>query len=279
AALTQAELNPKAILPDCLCLPEHEGQFTAALLHSRWLVRTEHAQGFSAEESLLPIIFKSLQDQSEDSLPQVISYSGKPAHDAENWQLAPEELVMEVLTRGALACPFNLLSGRYRPSNQYLKYIRYWRNVGIAALVLITVLVVEQSIDIFRLEKQVKALNQQTMQMTKAALPNVKRFPTTSYLKRALETEVESLSGSGNKSSMLVWLANIGPLLQQSPNITLNTIKFEYTKNEFSFNAQGKDFADFEKLRSLFSEKFKTNLGQLNRANDKVTGAFVLSKE
>ncbi|MGL4826893.1 MAG: type II secretion system protein GspL [Vibrionaceae bacterium] len=279
AALTQADLTPKAILPDCLCLPENEGQFTAAQLHNRWIIRTAHAQGFAAEESLLPIIFKSLQDLNEGELPEVISYSGKPAQDAENWQLAPEELVMEVLTRGAMTSPFNLLSGRYRPSNQYLKYIRYWRNVGIAALVLFTVLVIEQSINIFRLEKQVKELNQQTMQMTKAALPNVKRFPTTSYLKRALDTEVESLSGSGDKSGMLVWLANVGPLLQQSPNITLNTIKFEYAKNEFSFNAQGKDFADFEKLRSLFSAKFKTNLGQLNRAEDKVTGAFVLTKE
>ena len=77
----------------------------------------------------------------------------------------------------------------------------------------------------------------------------------------------------------MIWLAELGPILDGASGIKLDAMRFDRDRGELRLNARGKDFGDFEKLREALSAKYTTELGQLSRDQQGVTGAFVLRKE
>lgn len=280
ADLSQAGLATKRVIPDCLCLPLEEQGYSAALLNERWIVRTAKTSGFAAEADWLPILLTTIQDKQAAGLPPIYSYSPLPNGAGENWQEKPAMLVMEILSQGCGANQFNLLTGPYKPTNQWAKYFRYARELVVAITLLLLVSVVEQVIQTSRMEAEAKAINSQINQAVRSVLPQNQRIPTTSYMRRLLETELSRLSGANSELSFLTILAQIAPALKQVAGIELTAIDYDAKNGQIKFDAQGRDFADFEKLRAALAQSFSTELGRLNK-NDKniVTGAFVLKKE
>lgn len=278
--LGDAGLVVRRLVPDCLCLPLHEEGFSAANLNRRWLLRIDANHGGSAEESWLPVWVASLNAAREDEAPaNVHCYSELPEDAGENWIAEPCELVMQLLAQQAQQNRYNLLTGRYKPQNQIYKYLKPWRGAAIAAGLLLAVLGAEKVADIYQMESEAEQYRTQAESVVRTLLPQNQRIPTTSYLKRLLEGEVNRLSGAGAQSGVMVWMAQLGPLLDSAPGIQLDAMRFDLDRGELRLNARGKDFSDFEKLRVALSDKYNTELGQLSRDNQTVTGAFVLRME
>lgn len=281
SALAEVGMTAKRIIPDCLCLPFIENTFSTAMLNNRWLFRANEALGGSVDESWLPVWIRGLNDdqENEGEVHPVVSYSELPNEAGDNWRCEPTDLVMQLLVQGAMQNNFNLLTGRYKPQNQFYKHLLPWRNAAIALGVLFTVLGVGKVVNIYQMESQIEQYRTQSENQIKKLMPQIKRIPTTSYMKRVLEDELARLSGNGVKTGLLVWLEDVGPILSGAANIELEAMRFDQQRGELRINASGKDFADFEKLRESFSAKYNTELGQLNRDEATVTGAFVLKKE
>ena len=279
--LSEAGLVIRRLIPDCLCLPLNEDAYSAAQLNNRWLVRSGETSGGSAETLWLPVWLRSLHDQGDNDEPMkaVLSYSELPEDAADNWRCEPTELVMLLLSKGAMQSRYNLLVGRYKPQNQLYKHLKPWRSVAIAAGLLVSVLGAEKVAAIYQMEAQAEQYRVQSETRVRALLPQNQRIPTTSYMRRLLEAEVARLSGSGAESGVMIWLAELGPLLEGAKEIQLDAMRFDFDRGELRLNARGKDFGDFEKLRETLSTKYTTELGQLSRDQQSVTGAFVLRKE
>lgn len=186
---------------------------------------------------------------------------------------------MQLLAQQAQQNRYNLLTGRYKPQNQIYKYLKPWRGAAIAAGLLLAVLGAEKVADIYQMEAEAEQYRTQAESVVRTLLPQNQRIPTTSYLKRLLEGEVNRLSGAGAQSGVMVWMSQLGPLLDSAPGIQLDAMRFDLDRGELRLNARGKDFSDFEKLRVALSDKYNTELGQLSRDNQTVTGAFVLRME
>lgn len=281
SALTEAGMTVRRIIPDCLCLPFVEDTISAAMLNGRWLLRSAEALGGSADESWLSAGSQGLNEdpESADNAYSVVSYSGLPKDVGTNWRSEPAELVMLLLAQGAMLNNFNLISGRYKPQNQYYKLLLPWRNAAIALSLVLSVLGVAKVVDIYQMESQSEQYRAQSEKQVRALLPQINRIPTTGYMKRLLEEELARFSGSGVQTGLLAWLEEIAPILSSVSSVQLDAIRFDQSRGELRLNASGKDFADFEKLREAFSVKYKTELGQLNRDETTVTGAFVLKME
>ncbi|MDD1783588.1 type II secretion system protein GspL [Enterovibrio sp. ZSDZ35] len=277
--LSDAGLSVRKCIPDALCLPLQQG-ISAACLNDRWIMRSSETEGYSIEESWLPMWMRGINDsQDGDDILPVVSYSAMPEDAGDNWECEPAEMIMLLLAQGAQQSRYNLLSGKYKPQNQILKHLRPWRGAAIAAGLLLAVLGGEKVADIYQMEAQAAQIRQQSEARVRALLPQNQRIPTTSYMRRLLENEVGRLSGAGVQTGVMIWLAEIGPLMGRVPTIELDSMRFDQDRGELRLNARGKDFSDFEKLREAFAEEFNTELGQLSRNEQSVTGAFVLKKE
>ncbi|WP_082111412.1 type II secretion system protein GspL [Grimontia sp. AD028] len=279
--LTDAGLHVRKLVPDCLCLPMHDDGYSAANLNHRWLMRTGETEGSAVEEGWLPVWMQSINSLHEEDggIKTVYSYSDVPEDMGDNWKTEPCELVMLLLAQQAMQSRHNLLAGRYKPQNQIYKHLKPWRGAAIAAAVLLAVLGGEKIADIYQMEAQAAQYREQSEAKVRALLPQNQRIPTTSYMRRIIEGEVSRLSGGGNQSGVMVWMSELGPLLESAPGIQLDALRFDQDRGELRLNARGKDFGDFEKLREALSTKYNTELGQLSRDQQTVTGAFVLRKE
>ncbi|PKF51403.1 type II secretion system protein GspL [Enterovibrio nigricans] len=278
--LADAGMSVRKIIPDVLCLPLQDDGISAVRFNDRWLLRTSDMEGCAVDEGWLPMWMRSLHDSKDgDDILPVVSYSALPEDAGDNWKSEPAEMVMLLLTQGALLSRFNLLAGKYKPQNQILKHLRPWRGAAIAAGIVLAVLGGEKIAEIYQMEAQTAQIRQQSEARVRALLPQNQRIPTTSYMRRLLENEVGRLSGAGVQTGVMIWLAEIGPLMGRVPSIELDSMRFDQDRGELRLNARGKDFSDFEKLREAFAEDFNTELGQLSRNEQSVTGAFVLKKE
>ncbi len=313
-ALAEVDIFPRHLVPDCLCLPLQENGFSAALLYDKWLVRSSETTGGAAEESWLPVWLDSLglgqpkvqaskassekqenaqsqegkekpgdlavKETQQIDLPlQVTSFSGMPQNHNENWHLEQVENLFSLLAQGAITSPFNLLVGRYKPQNQLAKYLKPWRGAAIAGALLMLVWGGETIFSIYQTEKQAVMYKDQIKKQVTAMFPDNRKIPTTSFMKRLFEDDIKRLSGSSNKEGYLPWLADVAPLIKEVSTIKLDAIRFDRERGEMRLNMRGSDFADFEKLREIFSRKYKTELGQLKRDEAVVTGAFVLERK
>ncbi len=313
-ALAEVGIFPRHLIPDCLCLPLQAPDFSAALLYDKWLLRSSETTGGAAEEAWLPVWLDSLgfgqpkaqmvqtplenqenlesqEDKENSDVPrvketpvdnvpvQVISFSGLPQSHNENWQLEQVDSLFSVLAQGAITSPFNLLVGRYKPQSQLSKHLKPWRGAAFAGVLLMLVWGGESIFSIYQTEKQVELYKAQITEQVTAMFPDNRRIPTTSFMKRLFEEDIKRLSGASTKEGYLPWLAEVAPLIKEVSTIKLDAIRFDRERGEMRLNMRGSDFADFEKLREMFSRKYKTELGQLKRDAAVVTGAFVLMRK
>ncbi len=299
--LAEHQIIPRRVLPDCLCIPSRQNSITTAMFQDKWLVRSGETQGGAAEQAWLPVWLQSLSNTSlteesqseaadskesenaeENSIcnqKDVISFSPLPANAEPHWRYKPTDSVFKEMARLASLSRYNLLTGKYKPQSQLINNLKPWRGAAIAAGILCVIFAVENVISIYQMEAQIAVYKEQTRQDVLDMFPDNKRIPTTSYMKRLFTKEISELTGVNSSVNFMAWMSELAPLIKEVSNTKLESIRFDKSRSELRLTMQGKDFSDFEKLREHFSAKFKTELGQLNRTQNSVTGAFVLEKK
>ena len=300
AALEDADIEIKALIPDCLCLPLFDNGFTAAELDGMWLIRQSESLGIGADEAWLApwlqsqIVPKAEDEESggiadeQESQPEdetasdewvVHYYTEAPDNMPGQWQAETPELVMQLLAQGATESKVNLLSGQYKQQPAWRKFLKPWRKVAIAAGVLLVVMVSEHVLSVRAMEEQALAYKAESERVFRQVLPQFQRVPSQSYLKRQINSELTRLGGGGSTEGILYWLAELQPSLGKVSQLSVQNFRYDQSRNEMRFQAVASEFQHFEQLRTLLDEDFEVELGQLNREGNQVTGAIVLRRK
>ncbi len=125
-------------------------------------------------------------------------------------------------------------------------------------------------------QQQVQVLRSQSEALFRETLPQYQRIPTRSYMVRQMDAEIARLAGQQQDSALLPWLAQLAPMLDDVPGLELQALRYQGNRDALILRAKGRDFAQFERLRGILSEHYATELGQLNRSGDAVSGEFTL---
>lgn len=323
AALREAGIEIKAMLPDCLCLPHFDHSYSAAEIEGQWLIRQSAVQGIAAETTWLAAWLSAQQapivpavdeddadndadhDATEDSdtsaeASEAVSleksspaddtpltaqdivihhYTPAPENMPGRWQAEAPELVMQLLAQGALASKVNMLSGVYKQQPAWRKHLKPWRKVAIAAGMLVAVMAGQHFVSMQAMDKQALAYKAESERIFRQVLPQFKRVPSQSYLKRQMNSELSRLGGSSEDSGLLPWLAQLQPALAKVPQMSMQNFKYDQNRGEIRFQGVAGEFQHFEQLRTLLAENFTVEQGQLNREGNQVTGAVVLRRK
>ncbi|WP_233353485.1 type II secretion system protein GspL [Photobacterium chitinilyticum] len=303
AALNNAGMEVKKLLPDCLCLPLFSDSYSAAELEGQWLIRQSETLGVGAEVSWLDTWLlaqtmptaatKEAGDDNESSAavsvveseteslqPLLIRhYTPAPQGVSGKWQAETPELVMQLLALGAEGSKVNLLSGPYKQQPAWRKYLKPWRKVAIAAGLVLVAVIAEHVVSVQRMEDQAVAYKAESERIFRQVLPQYKRIPSQSYLKRQMSSELARLGGADSEHGVLRWLAEIKPALSKVPQLNVQNLKYDQNRAELRFQASAAEFQHFEQLRTLLAEKFEVQQGQLNKEGSQVIGAVVLRRK
>lgn len=300
AALGEAGIEVKKLLPDCLCLPLFRDGYTAAEIEGLWLVRQSETQGVCAEEAWLgawllaqraPVAAEPAEEDSsgeagtgaeeseEPSALLIHHYTPAPKYMPGQWQPEAPELVMQLLAQEAESSRVNLLSGPYKQQPAWRKYLKPWRKVAIAAGLVLAVMAAEHIISVQNMEQQALAYKAESERIFRQVLPQYKRIPSQSYLKRQINSELARLGGGGTDEGILSWLVKLKPALGKVSQLSVLNLKYDQNRGELRFQASATEFQHFEQLRTLLAEEFEVEQGPLNKEGNLVTGAVVLRRK
>jgi len=290
-------LMVKQVLPDCLALPLLDNQISALQLGEQWLFRTQAYQGFSLEADWLAVLddhswasalpqpvasHDSDEDEPVTSQVTITAFTPLPAEHEQlsgNWQLGEPELVMAMLTKGALDSKANLLTGEFKPTSSWLKHWKVWQKAAVAAVFLLVVMVAQNWLQVQSYEAQAAQYRAESERIFKQIFPNKRKIPTISYLKRQMNDEASRLSGQGSHDSLLVWLAQLPQSLAKVKSMDVVSVKYDGARGEIRIQAKADDFQSFEAVRSELSEQFEVEQGQLNRNGKEVFGSYVIRRK
>ncbi|WP_413113152.1 type II secretion system protein GspL [Thaumasiovibrio sp. DFM-14] len=272
-ALQTAGLHAHRFIPDCLCLPLHDAAMTAAELEGQWLLRQGVYSGAAVDVAWLKAWLPS------DA--QVHHFTPAPPEAMRHgeWQAQTPELIMQLLTLGAMQSGVNLLSGAYRRQPAWQKHLQPWRKVVLAAGLLLTVILADYGVTIYQNEQLAQQYQTQSETIFRRVFSNIQRIPNQSWMRRQMDNELTRLGGDGHRGGILPWLAELEPTLKQVPQISLTSLRFDNSRNELRLQAEASDFAPFERVRVLLSEQYEVEQGQLNRRDEKVQGMLTLRRK
>lgn len=271
----------KKVIPDVLALPTHEDGLSAVQLGSEWLVKKGSDLGAVVPSDWLALTAQSDWIKSDDEYLPLQAYTPLPElslAEGQEWQNAPAELPMQLLATQAISSKVNLLTGAFKQSSSIMKHWKVWQKAAIAAGVLLVVLMGQYVLEIQRYESQATVYRAESERIFRD-LTGKSRIPTTSYLRREMESEIARLSGGAGEDSLLNWFSNLSSSLGAKPDIQMQSLRFDANRGEVRLVAQGADFQSFEKARVALAERFEVEQGPLNRNQDVVTGTFTIKAQ
>ncbi len=280
-----AGIEVRKVLPDALCLPVLEEAISAVQIDNHWLFRKSDYQSISVDNEWLSLFFES--EWFNDQEPQTISaFSALPQTISDNqvtfdnvvWKAEQPELVMALLTKGAITSRSNLLTGSFKPQSSTFRNIKVWRPAAIAACLFLIIFSVNQYLKVTHNEALVKSYRAESERIFRTIFPDKKRIPTVTYLKGQINSEENRLQGEGSSDSVLDWLAHLPGTLDGS-SVEIQSIRYDANREEMRIEALMNDFQTFEVIRTKLADTFSVSQGPLDKKGNKVSGSFVLGRK
>ncbi len=271
-------IEVKKVVSDAQSLPVLEDAISAVQINDHWLFRKSHYCSISVDEEWLSVFFES--EWFAEQQQQISAFSTPPQVTADHivWKAEQPELVMELLTKGAITSDSNLLTGSFKSRSSAFKNIRVWRRAMIAACLFLVLFSLSQYLDITHNEILATNYRAESERIFRTIFPDKKRIPTISYLEGQMNNEENRLSGGSSSDSVLDWLIQIPEALSNTP-VEIQSIRYDANREEVRIEALMDDFQAFEVVRSKLADKFSVNQGPLDRKENKVFGSFVLGRK
>ncbi|WED26811.1 type II secretion system protein GspL [Vibrio sp. DW001] len=280
-AFTAVGIAISKIAPDAQTLPLMDNTVSAVQMDSQWLFRKSQNQSTSIDEQWLPLFIESDWCASQSEEYKILSYSTIPdsVTSSTDWKQAEPELVMVLLTKGAIHSPTNLLTGMFKPQSSIFKHLKIWKNVAFAACLFLLILSTQRVLQVNQYEAQSFAYRTESERIFRTIFPNKNKIPTVSYLKRQMSDEESALSRGHDETSVLGWLALLPEALKGHTSVEISNIRYDSNRGEVRLDASMKDFQTFEEVRTKLAEKFSVTQGPLDRKENRVSGSFVLRRK
>lgn len=205
-AIRDSGLRPHEIVPEILCLPYTEGEWSALIEREIVLVRTSAHSGFATDRFNLGMMVNHLLGQTAvEARPsglRLYDYSGGTLELAELEKLPvdlqlnfddPEELnsPLQLMASQANSFPtINLLVGDFSFKREISKIWSPWRTAAIFIGLVMLIQLVASVIDLHKKQNLDRFLREEQLMAFRQAMPEVR---TVRYPRRQLETQLRSI--------------------------------------------------------------------------------------
>ena len=276
ALIEQAGLHCNLMLPDVLALPEAEQGWSILELGEQLLVRQDQWLGLQGEcQWLLPAIqHQANRQHAEEGTPlHISSYSALDLSTMTNIDMSsmPLDLPIKLLAQGAQQANFNLLQGEFKPKNTTTTDWKKWRVAAVLAVLLFATTLVDNALEINRIDTQLAQLKQQIDQEYKRAFPNAGAYRN---LKKTMQRKIRELEQGSGGGSVLGMMAQLQPAFRVS-QIKPQTLRFDSQRSELRIQAVAQNFDALDAFKGLAEEQgFTVQQGAINQKNNQVIGTL-----
>ena len=273
--LNEANISTKRMIPDVLALPDADEHWQAIMIDNQVLLKQSNWQGSLFDENLWQQanqLWKNLDNVS------INAFSSLPDCD-ESIVIhpQPEELPLALFAQQLVQQNFNLLQGEFQVKSTRSPLIKTWAVAAGIALVALLVNIGLKSANLWQLNNQNVALEEQIIDNYKSAFPDTQRV-RISTIRSQLKRKMAEIGATDNNASFLMMLSKIQPAFAQVPQLKPESIKFDGNRNELRMQATANGYQQFEQFKTILeSQQFSVSQGAQNNQGDQVTGSFSIS--
>ncbi|WP_440877162.1 type II secretion system protein GspL [Thalassotalea sp. PLHSN55] len=274
AWLAQANIFCRTMLPDVLAMPVAAEGYNAIGLGEQVIVRQGQWQGQTIDNNAWSIIATQWQRDHDDLT--INNYS--PLPEVEDGILAlneqAPELPMALLAKHASEQSFNLLQGEFQVKKAHSATLSTWLWVAGIAVFALCLQVAIKGGQLWQLNNQQAAVEQQIIETYKKAFPTTKRVRVNT-IKPIVRQKLGDIMQSSGGDNFVSLLLKVEPAFAKVPELRPQTLKFDSKRNEIRIQALGQDYQSFERFKvELENAKLDVSQGSQSNQGDKVSGSF-----
>lgn len=244
--LKQFDIIPTQLLSAVFTLPYAEKNWSLAITPQQVIVRQGRYAGFASERYNLDLLLT--QALAETKMPpeclQVYHTDTMPSSLAiatNDIPLSEQAYLEQSFTTLQNTPSINLLQATYQPKRKASDTKKYWLWSAYATVLWIILAFIGQSISFFILHHQVNRYENDIQTIYH------KHFPQATHVvapRERLENKFKKMHEAANKNYFLTLLAQISPVLHQTPHIKLNM--FDFRDNQFNLDITASTFNDLD---------------------------------
>ncbi len=231
-ALAAAGIEPQAIVPDTLCLPDNPGKIVAVIDSGLLLVRVPGSLPVALDAEPITESFTLAGLEGEDRHVQLFVSQHDWQHSREMIEALREvtgSLDLQILPDGALPLlaanavrpeTLSLMQGEFARRTGWRAEWQRWRLAACLALVALTLHLGVRAYDLVRLNTEQRRLDVAIEQAARIALPDATRISDA----RAQVEQRLAGSGGGDPAGLLAQLAAVGGALAGAPGPRLESL-------------------------------------------------------
>ncbi|MGL4979458.1 MAG: type II secretion system protein GspL [Plesiomonas sp.] len=196
------------------------------------------------------------------------------------------QTVLELLTQGAQQAgatqKANLLTGDFAPQHAYQQQWQRWKQVAVAACVLLSLVFVDRGVQLWQLTRQADQAQSQAENAYRALFPQQKRLVN---LRAQLNGVLRQMRGQPVMQGLIPRLRKVAETVtkEQQANTATSVrfmgMKYDRDRQTLRIQAKAADFAQLEQLRSALSNQFSVEQGQLSREAGQVVGTLTIKEK
>jgi general secretion pathway protein L len=235
-AFNEAGIVVDVVLPDAICSPTEEGQWSVVIYGDKALVQFYDQIGTVIDTVNLPLLLESSLTDTEVKPAKIVYYY----LESETPPLAPEQSDTDIETvkiaynthplvifGGAYtkAKSLNLLQGQYKPKRKTTGQWHRWRLAASLAAVWLVLYLGTALFELNRLERNNNALSAEIDRIYKKAFPASKRIINARV---QMEQKLNELKGGGSTASsqFLPLLTDSATIISNQQDIQIKSIDF-----------------------------------------------------
>lgn len=276
----QFDLPLDAIVPDMLCLPKGDNEWTLLIDGKQMMVKMGELAGMSIEMDAAPVVLNSLMDSSSQkpSILRVFLCQPQLNENLQNWiktqitgAVADQELDLEFeeiesseftlicdqLHRGSMKKRVeNILQGKFASSGRRKPNTFNWKPLAALVATFVLLHTVFLHTQAWQINQEVDRLDAESKTLYKRLFPRDKRIVN---VKRQMEQHIKSAQQGGGGQDFMSLLALTGEQIHQINREQINAITprrvaFDEGQGDLRLDLMVKDFKQLE--------DFKTRLQQ-----------------
>ncbi|MCB5227246.1 type II secretion system protein GspL [Alishewanella sp. 16-MA] len=264
--LQEAGFKVVRLVPDALLLPATRLPCCIEL-QQQWLLRQDEWQATSIESGWWPDYLALAQ------LPQVLSYSPWPAHVQHLHDTAAPELPLALLAKGLNETDFNLLQGSYAPKRAQNRYWQQWKLTAMIGGLCCLLYFVQLGTEVYQQKQQLAATEQQLRALYLETFPNDRIV----NLSRQVRQKLQTVGAGKQEPHFLNLLAVLQQRLEKLPDLKLDSLRYDASRQELRFGASAAGFQSFEQLKSQLEQAgYQVEQGALSNDGNRVQGSVVM---
>lgn len=283
ALFEQFDLPLDAIVPDMLCLPKADSEWTMLIDGKQMMINAGNLKGLSIEMDAAPVVLSSVMAgwEPKPSVMRVLLCQSQLNENLQNWiktqitgavadqemDLVFEEiesddftLICDQLMQSAPKKEYNFLQGKFAASGRRKPGAFNWK--PIAALVALFVILHTTFLytHAWQINKEADRIDAETKVLYKKLFPRDKRIVN---VKRQMEQHIRSAQQAGGSQGFMALLALTGEQIhrmnrEQVDAITPRRVAYDDGQGDLRLDLVIKDFSQLE--------EFKTRLQQASLA-------------